>query len=362
MHKRSSARGMTMMEVVIASAVFALVISMSFMITIRATKSFSEQVREGTLADKCEKLLKSMEEELSDATLIASGSNPVFDVTYDSNTNGTMYFPQAEIRYKVPLRYKNPTTNPKGYTVFISPVTIVYDNGNALNKPTFANDGTGGGDFDFRLRYGWRDSARFVENADDNNALVPLQGPGLNVSGSSLPPGVSVSSSSFGDGTGATYPAGTLKGGYMCFRFQPNDGLTIGKFGKNGIISEYEEDLDIDGDGQKYSRFAIGHLERSYYVGDPGYENLVEDSRQVIGDNAVLQPLNSSTSTTGGMDQLQNNRIFSREESNPACLNVFLWLMAMDSEGQPHVMQAKVAIFMRNNATYVTATSATGTN
>jgi len=361
MNTQRSPRGVTMLELIIAVSVFSMVIAVCFMITLRTTKSFGEQIHEGTLNDKSEKVLKSMEEELGDASLIASTTDPsstgVFNVTANSMT-----FYQAEIHYKVPLRYVNPTNNPKGYTVFINPVVIQLDaNGNQLNFPTFPNDNAGGGDFDFRLRYGWRDNARFIGNADDNNKLVPLQGPGLKPSSSSsslIPSGVTTATSSFTVDY-VNYSPGTLKGGFMCYRFQPDNTLRVGKYGANGILSEYYENIDIDGDGSMTSSFAVGYLERCYYVGDVGYEQLVPESCQRIGDGVVLQPI---ANVSGPADQLKSNRIFNRDPNNPARLNIFLWMFTMDGEGQPHMVQSKVSIFMRNNATYVTSTSATGTN
>jgi hypothetical protein len=236
-------------------------------------------------------------------------------------------------------------------------------NGVVLYSPTFPSTGPNdtGADFDFRLRYGWRDNNRYVGNADDGDRLVPLQGPGLKlgtVTDNAVPSGVAAATAAFSV-DGINYPSGTLKGGYMCIRFQPDDTMTVGKYSTNGKFSEYLENLDIDGDGNKSSSYYVGHLERCYFVGDPGSEVLVPDSRQIIGDMTILQP---NYPWSGPADQMPSNRIFERDSKNPARLNVFIWMLTMAADGSPHIIQSKVAIFMRNNATYVTASSATGTN
>jgi len=98
-----------------------------------------------------------------------------------------------------------------------------------------------------------------------------------------------------------------------------------------------------------------------YYVGDPGLELAVDESRQRLGDGMVLQPLPNTYVASGAPDQLKSNRIFNRDADNFGRLSIYIWMFTMDGEGQPHMHQAKVSIFMRNNATYVTSSSATGT-
>ena len=146
------ARGMTMIEAIVASSIFAMVIALSFGITHWSTSSFQQQIREGTLADKGEKAIKFMQEELADATLLSGTGMP------DDVTTGGYTFRQAQLRFRVPLRYKNNDNNAKGHTVFIKPVTVQTDpvTGAIITSPTFVDD------FDFRLHYGWRDNQRFV--------------------------------------------------------------------------------------------------------------------------------------------------------------------------------------------------------
>lgn len=360
MKTNTSPCGMTMIELIIAVAVFSLVISMSFIITVHTTRSFGQQIQEGTLVDKGEKVLKSMEEELGDASLRSSTGSDVFDVTTNSMT-----FRQAAIQYMVPLRYATGNTgnNPNGYAVTINKVLVQTDpvSGMKLNSPTFPDDGAGGGDFDFRLCYGWRDNARYIGNLNDSDKMVQLQGPGLKPGSGSLPSGVVAATSSFTVNY-VTYPSGTLKGGYMCYRFQPDNTLRVGKYGANGLLSEADENIDIDGDGNMTGTYVVGYLERCYFVGDPGNEQLVPESSQRIADGVMLQPTPGTFDAAGPADQLKSNRIFNRDPDNPARLNIFIWMFSMDGEGQPHMVQSKVSIFMRNNATYVTSSSATGTN
>ena len=375
-----SPRGVTLMEIIIASTVFSMVIGISFVVTLKSTNSFHQQIQEGTLVDKSEKVLKGLQDELSEASLM-TGLPPAMSanfymwnfglpgdcesIYYFSTNNGPAFFRSAAIRFKVPMRYRNPTTNPMGYTVYMNPVSVQMVNGVAINAPTFPKDpnlaNDPGADFDFRLRYGWRDTARYVGNADDGDAMVPLQGPGLRLgtTGNAVPSGVDAATSSFTDG-GVTYPSGTLKGGYMCIYFRPDDTRQIGKFGETGMFNEALEDYDLDGDGLKTNTFVVGHLERCYFVGDPPYPQMITESRQVIGDQVMLQPRYPSSGTAP--DQLASNRIFSRDTNNAARLNVNMWLMTMTADGLPHLIQSKISIFMRNNANYVTATSATGTN
>ena len=173
MTSRRTPRGMTMIEIIVASTIFALVISLSFGISHWTSKSFKDQLIESTLTDKGEKALKMLHEELSDARLV-SDPQPV-------NTNGFI-FQNAELQFQVPLRYKHSAHNPKGHTVFIEWVEPQVDpeTGKPLNPPMFRNPSNNNEtDYQFSLRYGWRDMHRFVGNGQDNNRLVPLQGPGI---------------------------------------------------------------------------------------------------------------------------------------------------------------------------------------
>jgi prepilin-type N-terminal cleavage/methylation domain-containing protein len=324
-------RGFSMIEMAIATAIFAVIIVLSYSVTSWTTQSFAEQVREATLTDKGEKALRTMMEDLADATRVK-----VIDV-YSAG----YLFSQAQVNFRVPIRFKHPVTNPKGYSVNIGLVQVQYDpvTGEPLNYPTF------GDDFDFNLKYGWRDNARYVTNLDDNGRLVPLQGPGLRTSGP-LPPGI-------------TMPGGATPDGYISFRFVMNTRVKMGKYGANGMIHEYREGVDLDKDGMKYSTYALGYIERSYYVGNPGSEVLVPSSRQPLGDSCIVQPIYPQP---GDPRNLKSNRIFISESSNPTRVEVCIWMLIMNTEGEQHLVRATTTDFLRNNAQYVTATSATGTN
>jgi hypothetical protein len=364
---------MTLMEVMVASAIFALLILMALAITHRTMVSFQEQIYEATLTHKGERTLKALQDDLSDATLIPVGSNvtgSASDVVWtDPNGGGTYTFKNAQINYKVPVRFYNPTINQLNLSVQINQTPVQPLDVNGLvdighgagsSPPTFT------GDFNFNMLYGWRDTARFVPNTDDGSKTVALQGPGLHCSGT-LPTGV----------TGNPTP-----NGYCCYRFQPNPKMFIGKFGATGIYDEALEGNDLDGDGFKTSKYIIGYLERCYFVGNPGVEVLVPESRQAYSDTCVLQPC---TSVTGAADQLISNRIFDSEANDFGSieqymsgganyslgsqtldpfvrLRVCLWLLKSAADGRPHLMKCTTTAFMRNNAAYVIATSATGNN
>lgn len=336
MDTRTVVRGMTALEVMIASAIFAMVICLSFGLTHWTTKSFNEQIREATLVDKGEKALKVIQEDLADSTR----------VTVQDVLSGGFTFPAAEVRFKVPLRFASPGSNPKGYACTIHPVAVVYDAaGHPVNAPTFADDK------DFRLVFGWRDNARFVPNLDDalpggGNRQVPLQGPGLKPGGG-LP------------GDMALGAGGVTQDGFVCFRYQMNPNVRVGKYGQNGLVSEAQEKIDLDGDGQMNSVYALGYIERSYWVGPAGAETIVQSSRQPVGDSCILQPV--AITTGGDAKQLKTNRIFDAPP-NPTRIEMCIWIMMMDGEGQVHMLRCTTADFLRNNAAYVTATSATGTN
>ncbi|HYG73439.1 MAG TPA: hypothetical protein VEK08_00295 [Planctomycetota bacterium] len=365
-------RGMTVIEAIIASSIFALVITLSFGITHWSTKAFHEQIHESDLTDKGEKAIKYLQEELADATLMgASGPS-------DINTMGYT-FRNAELRFKVPLRYVSNGTNsrnPRGYGVFIQTVKQVPDgNGGYLNKPTFSepansNGQVRDGDFDFKLRYGWRDNQRFVPNDHDGGKMVPLQGPGLKIgSGVSIPNAVKISSSTFTSDEGATYDAGTTMGGFVRFRYVINTNRSFGKFGSGGLIRESLEKIDIDGDGLFYSDYTLGYIERSYFVGPAGSEQQVPESRTPIGDTCILQPTYSTPAySSSDAAALKTNNIFwqprdaSNNVINPARVEIYLWTFNLTSSGHPHVIKATTTLYMRNNATFVRATSATGTD
>lgn len=339
MYRAKTAAGMTMIEALIASAIFAMVISMCFGILHWSSQSFAEQIREATLTDKGEKIMKAVMEDLADATQITT-PQPVTCFGYT--------FADAEVRFKVPLRFKNmqintqtgQPVNAKGYAVTIWPVPVTVDpaTGLIVNAPTFSDD------FDFRLVYGWRDTARWVPNLDDNSKPVPLQGPGLQTNSSYLPAGVTLTS-------------GRTPDGRICFRFQMNRNKKAGKYGKDGLISEYEEGIDLDGDGQKSSTYALGYLERSYWI--EGASQPVAGSRQAIGDSCIVQP---TVQLTGDSTQLKTSRIFRSADTNQTRVEVCVWVLTMDTSGELHMMRCTTTDFLRNNAQYVTATSATGTN
>lgn len=333
MRRREGVPGMTMIEAVIASTIFALVIAMSFAILHWTTQSFNEQIREATLTDKGEKVIKAIQEEMTDATSVMI---PNFSVS-----NGYTFY-RSEIRFKVPKRFTC-AANPSGYAVTIAPVDTRY------YVPTFSDDK------DFTLKYGWRDNLRMVPNLDDGSRAVPLQGPGLKTGATYCPPGVTLSSNVTPDG-------------FMCFRFVMNTKVQMGKFGTKGVLDEAQERIDVDGDKAFTSKFALGYMERCYAMGNETQDPLVPvgESRQPLGDSWVLQPILGAAPVTGeDPTTVATNRIFTdvspTDPKNLSCIQACVWLLTMDSAGQPHLMKCTTDNFQRNSANYVTATSATGT-
>jgi hypothetical protein len=365
------APGMSLLEVTVGSAMFSLIMALFFSVTHWTTKAFQEQVLDGTQINKGEMAVRTIEDELSDGTL-ASVTAPLIPVTINTPL-GPRDLPNACVKYKLPLRFKS-TGNASGYAFFIDELTN--------SDATFVKDNVKGGDLQFTLRWGWRDNNRYVTNADDSSAMVWLQGPGLNPGSAPLPTGVT-KSTGFTDGTNVSgvtprvYPSGTLYSGTMCIRFQVNTGASLGKYGKNGFISEYQEGIDLDGDGSLNTLFAIGYLERCYCVGPnggiSGFDELIPESRQPIGgDSAILLPVPNPSPNSGPPDKLKSNLLFYQEIDpvsltaiTPARISVSMWMLRWLPEGEPHLQHFRTSVFLRNNAkatTAANAASATGTN
>ena len=343
---------MTAIEALIATGMFAIMIAMCFGILHWTSLSFSQQIREATLADKGEKTLKTITEDLQDGTQIN---------TYNVVDSGSTYY-SAEVRFKVPLKFMSTLNNKMGYACVIKQVQTQYDaTGVALNAPTFPGE-----DIDFSLVYGWRDNTLMTPNPEDLNTsqvnfngrnalgykLVPLQGPGLLINSTNsglLPAGIS--------------PAGgRTPDGVISFHFVRNPQVVVGKFGHDGLFSESAEQMDIDGDGQMTSTYAMGYIERSIMIGAVGTEVTVNATRTAIGDSCILQPRRQTSALPTDTTTLATNRIFKSDPNNKTRLDMCIWILSMDPQGQLHLMRCTTTDFLRNNAAYVTSTSATGTN
>jgi len=369
MSPRQAVSGMTAIEALIATGIFAVVIAMCFGILHWTSQSFSQQIREATLVDKGEKTLKAITDDLQDGTQIATDN-----VTVGGNT----YF-SAKIYFKVPLKFKSPTypdttSNRMGYATLVKVLQgsdIVLDSfGNPINAPMFPGE-----DFFFQLQnsYGWRDNARMVPNPEDQDLtqlnwngrdangykLLPLQGPGLKVDGtnsSALPAGMNPVTVG---GRQAT------PDGWISYQFVPNTNITVGKYGQNGIFSEAAEGIDIDGDGQMTSTYALGYIERSIRIGSTASSSVpVDATRVAIGDSCILQPVGQSGASASPTVLKTNNIFTSDDPAKNTRIDVCIWILSMDAQGQPHIMRCTTTNFLRNNATYVLSpgASATGTN
>ncbi|HYG76562.1 MAG TPA: prepilin-type N-terminal cleavage/methylation domain-containing protein [Planctomycetota bacterium] len=334
-------RGMTLMEVVVAASIFSLAIALSFSTMNHASITVKNQVHEASLRDRSEKAIRTMQDGLADATQV--GIRHV--------TDGSYVYLNAEIRFQVPIRFKNTSLTANngqkaGLPVtFTSPPKQVVEN---PSPPTF-ND-----DYDFFISYGWRDFARFVENADDPGRVVALQGPGLRpTSGSVLPDGL-------------VLLLGRTPRGYCRFRFQRDPSIRIGKFGKDGMIDEAAEGVDLDSDGQKTSKFAVGYLEFSCCIGSTTDIVAVPIAGTImpISASCVLQRLNDTATVTTASEasQLKTSRIFFNNSGISSRIDVAFWMVHLDSNDQPHLCKSVITDFLRNNASYVTSASATAVN
>ena|GEM_PF-4178479 len=324
-------RGFSLLEVIIATVLFSGVMAMCFSIAAKSTFSYKEMIREGKLTDVAEKTIKIMQEDLADATQLAA----------TTVTTGGLTFSNAEIRFKVPVQFVSAIDNPRGYAVSIG-------NQDPLTNPTFSDD------LNFRLKYGWRDRNRTVSNKDITVGpnLLPLQGPGLNTD-SERPADL-------------TMVAGRTPDGLISFRFQADPNVRMGRMGTGGKFLESQEKIDIDGDGQFNSEYIIGYIERAIYIGPSGSEQILQSSRIAICDSCILQPFpppSTAATNSATASAMKTNNLFFPTPGNIARIEIFIWVLQMGHDGQPHVMRCTTNEFLRNNATYVTQpTSGTGTN
>jgi hypothetical protein len=334
-------RGFSAIEAVISSVIFGVVVVMSFGAMNHSSKSFQSSITQAYLTDKGEKALRLMQEELADATQVG-----VQSIYINVPGKGTTEFRNALIYFQVPTRYKNSSDNKQGYSVKIAPVKIGYG-----PDPTFPDD------VDFSLRYGWRDPFRMVPNEEDGGKMVYLQGDefGLKTTSPDIPPEVMDS------GTGRTIK------GYNGYRFQLDPTVTMGKYGRNGVISEQIEDFDLDGDGAKTSVYAIGYIERFYCMGLPPLPGFpiypVEASLARIGESTVVQPIGYPDNyiTAESPQKMKSTSLFYADPNVSSRVDVCIWMIQMNEIGEPHIVRMQVTDFMRNNTKSVLSASATST-
>ena len=320
---QTRAGGFTLLEMMVAVAVLSIALALTLGLTHSATTSFYERIREADVETKGDRILIAMREELSDSTKVN------YNVVQDAPTG--YQFKNAELWYKVPLKFVQTGVAPynsKGYTVSLLPSAGVFPE-----------------DRRFCLIWGWRDN-RFTVNNLDNGSQALLQGPNLKTNQSELPGGIQLVS-------------GRTPEGFVAFRFQVDHNARFGKTGQNGLLSEADEQVDLDGDGAFTSTYAVGYVERACYVLPPGAWSdaqkadptnyvIVDSTRDVLGVTNVVQPTVMAADTTDPA-ALKTNRIFTLQGSR---VDVNLWLLSYQANGRPYLIWRGTSIFMRNNTWY----------
>lgn len=92
--RRRMSAGMTMVELIVSTAIFSLLIAMAFQISMNTTRSASEKLLEATIEVKAERTLKMLTDELVSADSLApivssNGSSVTIQIPMDSDGDGT---------------------------------------------------------------------------------------------------------------------------------------------------------------------------------------------------------------------------------------------------------------------------------
>jgi prepilin-type N-terminal cleavage/methylation domain-containing protein len=328
-HRLKQAQGMTLVEVVISTAILGVVIMMTFMLSNSAVLSFEEKVATANLQTKAEETLKSMEDHIGDAQVL----EPL-----DTLQNGISFY-CSEVAFQVPVTHvidprKFSGPNPAYYTTIypiFAPVTSQLRGTGGISK------GPVPGDFFLMLSFGWRDDTRMVK--DINGTQVPFEGPGLMMQQSDVPV------------SGVTLDSNKLTpNGYMAYRFVMD---TNARIGQNGIFDEKVEQVDIDNDGLMTTQYAVGYIERSYWILPAGQSDvtsggtLIPESTYVLGASNVLQPV-IGDAVGKAPDKLKTNWIFNKIGGQ---LDVSLWLACYNQERRiQRVTHSHSTIVLRNSA------------
>jgi len=318
---QTRAGGFTLLEMMVAVAVLSIALALTLGLTHSTTTSFYERIREADVETKGDRILTAMREELSDSTKVKYNDVP------DSLTGKT--FHNAELWYQVPLKFVQTGVapyNPQGYAVELRSAPAVFTE-----------------DKKFMLIWGWRDSRFTVTNLDSNSQVL-LQGPNLRTNQAELPGGIQLVNNRTPEG-------------FVSFRFQVDHNARFGKTGQNGLLSEADEGVDLDGDGAFTSTYAVGYVERACYVLPPGSWTpaqkldpnnyaVVDSTRDVLGVTNVVQPTVMATDATDPA-ALTTNRIFTMNGSR---VDVNLWLLSYQANARPYLIWRGTSIFMRNNS------------
>lgn len=172
------------------------------------------------------------------------------------------------------------------------------------------------------------------------------------VSASSLAPVVASNGSSItvqvpldndGDGTTVSKSANfSLELGSVTESGSASNGLTTYAFVPQRVISEADESLDFNLDGDMNDEFEVGYLQRSSTVaGDlpvvVGVTNIIQ--RRGNHGASILSDSNPASDTSG--------RIFTRN-ADGTLLQVSFWLLTVSEDRIAHLVQSKVQLFLRN--------------
>ena len=331
-------RGMTLVEMIIAVSILIVVLMLVFSASHFGIKSVQESIETTYVQSKGEITLNALNNDLVESTYLGT-----YAVSF--TLGGTAYtVPSAAINYKVPLAFAS-TGNPTGV-----PVKIISNTQQAFSA-IFPAAGVGHGpDFFMQLVFGWRDDARLVPNLDVSSAtFTSLQGPGLKTSSSALPLGVAL------DGTSRT-PAG-----YMQDMFVPNASAAVGN---QGVFDESVEGIDIDQDGVKQTKFAVGYIERSSCIGNLNpigaviptpSPAAVQSSRTALADSNVLVRI---AGPTGRTPRNPVGTIFTLAPGgqyiSQSRLTLALWVLSVSGADRlPRLVHATSTIFLRNDTSEV---------
>jgi hypothetical protein len=327
-------RGVTALEAVMATAIFAVIVAMAFLLTSTATRTFDEQILTSDLQTKGERGIRTMQEIITEAQTLNT-----FNVT---GPNGDT-FHNAGISFQVPCTYNTPTAYDPNYSYEMSTMqgSAVWSEYNANPAwtpngvtPKTGNPGLLGQDFSLFLKWGWRDDNRLVTNLE-NQQITVLQGPGLKVNASDLPAGIMLDSN------------GRTPGGYMVFQFVQDPNANVGLASPPGVFDEALEGIDIDGDGQLNSKYAVGYIQQAFYMGAPNggqppNSQVVPESQYQLAASNVLQPLTGNPNYADYNNTVQaNSAIIQGSQANMTTAYniqtnlIFVVPPVKDSTGQP---------------------------
>ena len=320
-------RGMTLLETVLASTIFALVIATTFGLMHFTTRSFDQQIALTNLQTRGEDALRKMVELVEDGTQVRTTPHDSTDPA-DLSRTGYNRFYDSKVIFRVAI------ANPQAENLPVETKMLT-------DKFTFP------GDVELKIRYGWRDDDRYIIDSVTGR-MLKAQGPGIPTS-SSLD-GVTIADTKLDNGQTIN---NSTPDGQMVIEFVLNTNAPIGQ---NGIFDEAVEQIDIDGDDELSTQYAVGFIEVHYEVQNVrgGKFEIVETSRKSLADSNVLQPMRSipaanpaTEDTLTESSRLKTTRIFTQKGSQ---LVINLWLLTVHENSRtPHIVKCSSLNFLRND-------------